>query len=447
MPQTTHWTPSAGVRLGDRYTVERELGTGGIARVWLAQDHPHDRRVALKHPKFTGELYRSNPDLAEKLFTRELKTLQQVAAAGGHPNIVTLYDTLTVRGTPLAVLEVVDGPELSEAPALSEANARIVTMQLADAMAFLHRHEIIYRDLKPDNAMLRRDGAPVLIDFNTAKGFDTAISAEPTCPACDATVGPTDRVCPACSELFDGSDQTAIGRPNEVWRAPELVEDRAHLRQGPWTDVYSLGKILFALLAGPTRRIPANPGARPDDLRTDPIECQPYLAAIIERATRTDPSERYANAEVLATVLDAKDVEPPIVAELVHLASGQRTEVYPGDTVGRHAAAGPSPTYTVEEYGSKHVSAVHFQFAVDSDGAWYLRDPRSLNGTYVRQNDTWQWVLSERGREARYEAGRDPRDAADQVPPEQLRLHDGAVIAPADKGAAIRFEFRTVTTQ
>jgi protein kinase/serine/threonine-protein kinase len=434
------WVPSPGATLGGRYEVRAELGSGGIARVWRARDARTGETVAVKGVRTDGDLYRDDPALARDLFETEVETLRAVGRAGGHPNVVGLRDVVAERGARFAVVDAVEGVVLDDpAVDLPEPEARRVAAELADAMAFLHRNEVIYRDLKPDNAMLRPDGSPVLIDFNTAKGVDPDLSPAPACPACGARVDATDLVCPACDEPFDGSADTCIGRPNEIWRPPELVEDRAHLRQGPWTDVYALGKLFFALLAGPDRRVPAHPGAGPLDSRTDPVDCHPANDEIVRRATRERYDERYRNAEVLRRVLVARDPQPPASARLVDRRTGETHAVSPGDTVGRRGAEGPDATIRVDD-DTDHVSAVHVQFDTTESGEWLLRDPRSTNGTYVRQDGGWCRVLSDRGARKRRAAGE--ADWRGDPPPDTVRLRDGATVALVHPSVGAVFEFR-----
>jgi protein kinase/serine/threonine-protein kinase len=276
-------------------------------------------------------------------------------------------------------------------------------------MSFLHENEIVYRDLKPDNVMItERDGevTPVLIDFNTATGFDESGAAE-------------------------DSGTTILGpyKPREVAEASQT-----EARQGPWSDVYSVGKILLFLLKG---SVPKKDGVDPRDFGAD---CDAYLGEIVEQATQTAWDDRYPNATVMKQVLEAKESSPPPAARLSLVGAADEFTVYPGDTVGRRYAKGPTPSIALEDEG-EYISTVQIQFGVADDGTWYVRD-RSLNGTYVQSGEGWQRVLSERGRERLRDRGEDPTDRHGDIPPTTHRLSDGDLIALVHPsyGVTLRFE-------
>ena len=140
-------------------------------------------------------------------------------------------------------------------------------------------------------------------------------------------------------------------------------------RQGPWSDVYSIGKVLMFMLSGSgVRKHAVDPRDFPGTRSTPE-----YLAEIIECATAKHKDDRYRNATVLARVLEARNAQPPDVARLVHLQNGESYEIYPGDTIGRQSAEGPQPAIALKD-PEKYVSAVQARFDVDEAGNWMVRD-------------------------------------------------------------------------
>ena len=393
------WEPEAGSVVADRYRLAEFLGKGGISRVWRGVDGETDREVAVKHPNYDSS---NPPEIVDESIRSELDVLETIADAGGHPNVMELVDSVVHGDMLFIVVDFVRGEDMQDAVSrrggiTNPADIRAVGVALCEAMSFLHRNEVIYRDLKPDNVMLREDLYPVLIDFNTAKGFEPEVS---------------------------GSGVSGTVIPNPVYKPPELNNDPELVgyRQGPWSDVYSIGKILMFMLSGSgVRKHAVDPRDFPGT-RSTPA----YLAEIIETATAEHKDDRYPNATVLARVLEARDPEPPDVARLVHLQSGETYEIYPGDTIGRQAADGPQPAIALAD-PDKYISAVQVRFDQTEAGEWVLRD-HSLNGTWVNGGDGWERVLSASGRERLEERGEDPGAGGDP-PPEERRLDPGDEIA------------------
>lgn len=430
--------PSVGDVVGGRYEVTGNFGSGGIVKVWEGVDQQDGKTVAIKHIRFNSDNYKRAPNRVEDLFQREIKALRTIRDAGGHPNIIELYDTVSEQGTQLAVVEPVEGEVLEEDHlSFSPDEARQIVMDLADAMAFLHRNEIIYRDLKPDNAMLRPDGSPILIDFNTAKEVDDDVEAGLVCPNCRASVDASDYVCPQCNEPFDEAEDTIVAG-GDRYKPPEATEDKAQFRQGPWSDVYSLGKILHDLLSD--RPVPGVDGKGPQDFAGSDA-CPDYMDEIIKRATKEDTGERYNNARVFKVVLEQCDPEPPVTARLVHQQTGQEYQLEPGDTIGRKGADGPEATITIDDPGGKFISAVQVQFDIDNNNEWILRD-QSLNGTYIQKGSGWERILCEDGRRRLREKGGDPTDRHGNIPPESAPLGDEALIALVDPTYDVGFQFK-----
>jgi len=401
--------PATGERIGGRYIVDEVAGEGGFAKAYRATDSRSGETVAIKVPNYAGSS--NDAEIIDEYFQKEAQTLARIEAAGGHPNVMTLIDQGTDDGTDFLVVEFIDGYELDDAierlgPLTDTEEVRQVGVDLSDAMGFLHETEIVYRDLKPDNVMLAERGGrptPVLIDFNTATGFDAGRATD--------------------------SGTTILGpyKPREV--ADAAGSDG---RQGPWSDVYSIGKILLFLLRG---TVPKQDGINPRDFG---IDCDPYPADIVATATKSDADERYPNATVMKDVLAARDPSPPPKATLSTGRGGTTHTVYPGDTLGRRDAHGPSPAIAIED-DEEYISTVQVQFD-RVDGEWLLRD-RSTNGTYVQQGDGWEWVLSSDGRKRLREQGTNPADRHGDVPPETQPLTDGSLIALVHPSYGQTFQF------
>src|SRR5262245_40600754 len=139
-------TPSPRLgELSNRYTIERELGRGGMATVYLARDLRHDRSVAIK------VLDDSVPAAGAERFTREI----HIAANLTHPHVLSVYDSGSAGGALYYVMPYVDGETLRERLAregtLAIGDAVRLLRELADALAYAHRRGVIHRDLKPEN--------------------------------------------------------------------------------------------------------------------------------------------------------------------------------------------------------------------------------------------------------------------------------------------------------
>jgi serine/threonine protein kinase len=154
--------------LADRYRVERELGAGGMATVYLAEDLRHHRKVALKVLR---------PELAAVIgaerFLHEITTTANLQ----HPHILPLHDSGTVDGTVFYVMPFVEGEtlrdRLSREKQLSIDDAVRIAKEIASALDYAHRHGVIHRDIKPENILLH-DGEALVADFGIALAASSA---------------------------------------------------------------------------------------------------------------------------------------------------------------------------------------------------------------------------------------------------------------------------------
>jgi len=203
--------------LAGRYRIERELGQGGMATVYLAHDERHDRKVALKVLK---------PELAAVIgaerFLNEIKTTANLQ----HPHILPLHDSGEVNGTVWYVMPLVEGESLRDRltreTQLPVDDALTIAREVAGALDYAHRHGVIHRDIKPENILLH-DGRAVVADFGIAL---------------------------AMSRTDGGTRLTetgmSLGTPYYMSPEQALGEKTVDAR----TDVYALGAVLYEMLVG-----------------------------------------------------------------------------------------------------------------------------------------------------------------------------------------------------
>src|SRR6476620_2533502 len=202
--------------LAPTYSLDRELGRGGMATVYLAQDSKHDRVVALKvlHPELAASL---GPDR----FLREIR----VAARLNHPHILPLFDSGEVEGFLYYVMPYVEGESLRERldrqQFLPVEEVVTLTRGIASALDYAHRNNIVHRDIKPENLMLY-EGEAMVMDFGIAK----AVSA-------------------AGSETLTQTGMM-VGTPAYV--SPEQAAGETNLDGR--SDQYSLGCVIYEMLTG-----------------------------------------------------------------------------------------------------------------------------------------------------------------------------------------------------
>ncbi len=289
-----------------------------MGEVYLAHDTLLGRAVAVK-------VLPENVDaMAERVerFVLEAKA----ASALNHPNILTVFDAGRDGTTHFIVTELVDGTTLRErARSRSLEIDEIVDacIQTANALAVAHDAGIVHRDIKPENLMLRRDGYMKILDFGLAKLLDSRDAALATSTLIDA--GGDDRA--PSGSTRDSRDDTLAGptildaggldatRPGHILGTPAYMAPE-HVRGGPVdgrVDLWSLGVVLYELLAG---RRPFT-GANLDELTTailgsDPVPIEhaaPHvpapLAAVVDRALRKRPDDRYQSGRELAADLAA----------------------------------------------------------------------------------------------------------------------------------------------
>jgi serine/threonine protein kinase len=204
------------IALADRYLVERQVGQGGMATVYLAQDLKHGRKVAIKVLR---------PDLAAVIgaerFVREIQTIANLQ----HPHILGLIDSGEANGTAYYVMPYVDGESLRDRlrreQQLPIADAVRVASEVAAALDYAHRRGVIHRDIKPENIMLH-DGTALVTDFGIALALSSAGGTRMT--------------------------ETGMSLGTPQYMSPEqAMGERAITAR---SDVYALGCVLYEMLLG-----------------------------------------------------------------------------------------------------------------------------------------------------------------------------------------------------
>ena len=202
--------------LADRYRIERELGQGGMATVYLARDLRHERQVAIKVLR---------PDLAAVIgaerFLREIKTIAHLQ----HPHILGLIDSGEIGGTAYYVMPFVEGESLrdrlSREKQLPVADAVRIATEIAAALGYAHRHGVIHRDIKPENVLLH-DGAALVADFGIALAISSAGGTRMT------------------------ETGMSLGTPH--YMSPEQAMGEREITAR--SDVYALGVVTYEMLVG-----------------------------------------------------------------------------------------------------------------------------------------------------------------------------------------------------
>src|SRR5918998_1339050 len=274
--------------LGDRYTLLKMLGDGGMARVYLARDGVLGREVALK---VLRERFADDEEFVER-FRREAKN----AASLNHPGVVQIYDQGHAEdGTYYMAMEHMPGGTLKERIAkggpLAPAEAAGIASQVADALAVAHQRGIVHRDIKPQNVLLTASGEAKVADFGIAR----VVSARTVTEA----------------NLVLGT---------AAYMSPEQVRGE---RVGPASDLYSLGVVLYEMLTGEPPYQGDDPIAtamkRLDEPPRNPQEMNSAvpeeLDALVVKLLAKDPEDRYVSAASLSEDLRrVRDELPPLAA-------------------------------------------------------------------------------------------------------------------------------------
>ena len=261
--------------LADRYRIERVIGVGGMATVYLAEDLKHGRQVAIKalHPELAASL-------GHERFVREI----QIAAKLQHPHILPMHDSGEADGVLYYVMPYVAGESLEsyiqrESKVPLETALRIAE-EVAGALGYAHRQGIVHRDIKPANILLS-DGHAIVADFGIARAISAAGGGQFT------QVG------------------IAVGTPD--YMSPEQAMGESDLDGR--TDIYSLGCVLHEMLSGNppyTGMTPHSVVAKAVTGQRPKLEHVPgHVRQVVARAMAPEPADRFASAEDLVGAIEA----------------------------------------------------------------------------------------------------------------------------------------------
>lgn len=271
--------------LADRYRVDRELGRGGMATVYLAHDTRHDRKVALKV---------LHPDLAAALggqrFLAEIRTTANLQ----HPHIVPLHDSGEVDGKLYYVMPFVEGESLRQRldreQLLPVEDAIGIASEVADALDYAHSHGVVHRDIKPENILLH-GGHAMVADFGIALAVQQAGTARMT--------------------------QTGLSLGTPQYMSPEQAMGEGKI--GSRSDVYALGAITYEMLVGEPPFTGASLQAIVAKLLTEeprPLIPQrksvpPQVEAAVLKALAKIPADRFGSAAEFAAALRGAPIAAP----------------------------------------------------------------------------------------------------------------------------------------
>jgi TolB-like protein len=271
--------------VGPAYQVERELGRGGMATVYLAQDLRHGRAVALK-------LLR--PDLAVALGPERFQREIQLAARLQHPNILTVLDSGGSGALLWFTMPYVEGESLrarlDRERQLPVDEAVRLASEIADALAYAHTQGIVHRDIKPGNILLTGQDHALVTDFGIARTVD--------------------------QNTVDRLTETGMIVGTPAYMSPEQASGERHVDAR--TDIYALGCVLYEMLAGEPPFTGPTAQAIAAKRITDPVPAigrvrhtvPPAVDRALSRALAKVPADRYASAAELAAALRAGHTGP-----------------------------------------------------------------------------------------------------------------------------------------
>lgn len=276
MPTST--VPAAlTAALADRYRIERELGAGGMATVYLAHDRKHERPVALKVLR---------PELAAVIGAERFLTEIKVTANLQHPHILPLHDSGEAGGFLYYVMPFIEGESLRDRltreQQLPVADAVRITGEVASALDYAHRQGVVHRDIKPENILLH-DGRALVADFGIALAASRTAGARMT--------------------------ETGMSLGTPTYMSPEQAMGEREITAR--SDVYALGCVAYELLAGeppftgPTAQaiVARVMTERPRALRAQRGTVPPHVEAAIQTALEKLPADRFATVAAFASAL------------------------------------------------------------------------------------------------------------------------------------------------
>jgi eukaryotic-like serine/threonine-protein kinase len=299
--------------LADRYRVERELGTGGMATVYLAHDIKHDRDVAIKvlHPDLGAAL-------GGERFLSEIRTTARLQ----HPHILPLLDSGEADGLLYYVMPLVTGETLrtrmQREHQLPIPEAVRIAREVASALDYAHRHGVVHRDIKPENILLH-DGQAIVADFGIALAVQSASAHRIT--------------------------QTGLSLGTPQYMSPEQAMGEKSIDAR--SDVYALGAVLYEMLAGDAPFSGSSVQAivakvlteRPTALHTLRDTVPKHLEEAVFTALAKLPADRFASAAEFATALSSTHSTTFVPSVVTATARGPWRDARTWITLGSIAAA------------------------------------------------------------------------------------------------------------
>jgi Tol biopolymer transport system component len=266
--------------LADRYTIDRELGSGGMATVYLARDLKHERQVAIKVLR---------PELAAALGPERFHQEIKIAANLTHPHILPLHDSGEADGFLYYVMPHVEGESLRDKLVkegeLPIAEAVRILRDIVDALGHAHKHGVVHRDIKPDNVLLSERHA-LVTDFGVAKAVSEATGAQKLT-----------------------TEGVALGTP--AYMSPEQAAADKHIDRR--ADIYAVGVVAYELLTGRTPFLAATPQMilsahiteTPEPVTKYRESVPPALEQLVMKCLEKKAADRWQSGEELLPQLEA----------------------------------------------------------------------------------------------------------------------------------------------